>query len=324
MHINQTISKQNDTELLSRLFCALYKIRRVELEVARVYPSDVIKSPVHLSVGQEFISVAICDILEKSDIVFGTYRGHALYLAKGGNLNAMMAELYGKIDGCCRGKGGSMHLADKSVNMMGTSAIVATSIPEAVGYALAVQYRSGNEVVVCFFGDGATSEGVFHESLNFASLKKLPILFVCENNDYAIHAKLSDRAAQMDLYKLAESHHIPARIVKESDIFKLRDEAITMIKDIRSGGGPQFLEAHAYRWLEHVGPGNDWNLGYRSQEEIRKWEKDDQVEHLGELLPIDLRIRLEKEINNEVAESMIFAEKSPFPLRDELNKDVYK
>ena len=123
--------KEKET-LLGRLFRSIYRIRRVELEVARVYPSDVIKSPVHLSVGQEFISVAICDVLKKTDVVFGTYRGHALYLAKGGNLNAMMAELYGKIDGCCAGKGGSMHLADKSVNMMGTSAIVATSIPEAV------------------------------------------------------------------------------------------------------------------------------------------------------------------------------------------------
>jgi TPP-dependent pyruvate/acetoin dehydrogenase alpha subunit len=315
---------KEEENLLGRLFRAIYRIRRVELEVARVYPSDVIKSPVHLSVGQEFISVAICDVLKKTDVVFGTYRGHALYLAKGGNLNAMMAELYGKLDGCCGGKGGSMHLADKSVNMMGTSAIVATSIPEAVGYALAIQYRAGNEVVVCFFGDGATSEGAFHESLNFASLKKLPILFVCENNDYAIHARLSDRAAQMDLYKLAESHHIPAQIFKESDILALRELSNSMISEIRSGSGPQFLEAHAYRWLEHVGPGDDWNLGYRSEEEIRKWEKDDQVEVLGNLLPTDLRLQLEQEINNEVAESMIFAEKSPFPSREELTKHVYK
>ena len=152
-----------------RLFESLYRIRRVELEIARVYSSDVVKSPIHLSIGQEYIAVGICDILKKTDVVFGTYRGHALYLAKGGGLKAMMAELYGKIGGCCKGKGGSMHLADKAVNMMGTSAIVASSIPEAVGYALAIQYQSSNQVVVCFFGDGATSEGVFHESLNFAS-----------------------------------------------------------------------------------------------------------------------------------------------------------
>jgi TPP-dependent pyruvate/acetoin dehydrogenase alpha subunit len=317
-------NRKEDKELINRLFRSLYKIRRVELEVARVYPSDVIKSPVHLSVGQEFISVAICDILKKSDIVFGTYRGHALYLAKGGNLNAMMAELYGKVDGCCRGKGGSMHLADKSVNMMGTSAIVATSIPEAVGYALAIQYRADKEVVICFFGDGATSEGAFHESLNFASLKKLPILFVCENNDYAIHARLSDRAAQMDLYKLAESHHIPAQIVKESDIFTLRNVANSMVTEVRSGSGPQFLEAHAYRWLEHVGPEDDWNLGYRSEQEIIKWEKDDQVEVLGSLLSKKLRLQIEKEINNEVKKSMIFAHQSPFPSKEELSKHVYK
>ena len=316
--------KDKDQLLLKRLFISLYRIRRVELEIARVYPTDVIKSPVHLSVGQEFISVAVCDVLNLSDIVFGSYRGHALYLAKGGDIKAMMAELYGKLDGCCRGKGGSMHLADKSVNMMGTSAIVATTIPEAVGYALAIKYRSSNQVVACFFGDGATSEGAFHESLNFASLKKLPILFVCENNDYAIHSRLVDRANQMDLYKLAESHHITSCVVKESDIFKLRNTADTMINEIRSGSGPQFLETYAYRWMEHVGPGNDWSLGYRSEEEIQQWEKDDQVKILGKMLPRDDRLRIEKEINNEVASAMKFAENSPFPGKEELKKHVYK
>lgn len=153
--------KDKDQLLLNRLFTSLYRIRRVELEVARVYPTDVIKSPVHLSVGQEFISVAVCDVLNLSDIVFGSYRGHALYLAKGGDIKAMLAELYGKLDGCCRGKGGSMHLADKSVNMMGTSAIVATTIPEAVGYALAIKYRSSNQIVACFLVMGLLVRALF-------------------------------------------------------------------------------------------------------------------------------------------------------------------
>ena len=306
-----------------RLFESLYRIRRVELEIARVYSSDVVKSPIHLSIGQEYIAVGICDILKKTDVVFGTYRGHALYLAKGGGLKAMMAELYGKIGGCCKGKGGSMHLADKAVNMMGTSAIVASSIPEAVGYALALQYQSSNQVVVCFFGDGATSEGVFHESLNFASLKKLPILFICENNDYAIHSRLSDRSVQQDLHKFAESHHISASVFTECDIIKLRDNAKNIVSSIRAGRGPHFLEVYTYRWMEHVGPEHDWNLGYRSKDEIEFWKNNDPVECLGNMLPERERTYIEETVNQEVAIAMDFASQSPFPDAGELYKDVY-
>ena len=307
-----------------RLFESIYRIRRVEMEISRVYSSDVVKSPIHLSIGQEYISVGICDVLEKKDIVFGTYRGHALYLAKGGNLNKMMAELYGKSDGCCKGKGGSMHLADKSVNMMGTSAIVASSIPEAVGYALAIQYKSINQVVVCFFGDGATNEGVFHESLNFASLKKLPILFVCENNNYAIHSRTSDRSAQPDLYKYAELHNISASVVTKCNIMELRDIARNIINNIKDGSGPHFLEVFTYRWMEHVGPDYDWSLGYRLKHDMDSWKNDDPVEILGGILPKEERLRIEQMVNREVYEAMSFADKSPFPNSDELYKDVYE
>ena len=148
------------------LYRQLYRIRRVEEEIIRLYPSDSIKSPVHLSIGQESVAVGICSALAESDVVFGTYRGHALYLAKGGDLKSMMAELYGKSSGSARGKAGSMHLVDTAVGMMGTSAIVATTIPQAVGYALAVQMRGEKTAVVVFFGDGATDEGVYAESLN--------------------------------------------------------------------------------------------------------------------------------------------------------------
>ncbi|MCY3023430.1 MAG: thiamine pyrophosphate-dependent dehydrogenase E1 component subunit alpha, partial [Planctomycetota bacterium] len=173
--------------MIERVLRALCRIRRVEEEIARVYPSDKIKSPVHLSIGQEAVSVGVCEVLQPGDVVFGSYRGHALYLAKGGDLKAMLAELYGKQTGCCRGKGGSMHLADVRHGVMGTSAVVGTTIPSAAGYAYAVKLRAQPLVVVSFFGDGATEEGVFWETLNFAALKRLPLLLVCENNRYAIH-----------------------------------------------------------------------------------------------------------------------------------------
>ncbi len=314
----------NDYDLVKKLYHDIYRIRFIEEEIIRLYPTDVIKSPVHLSIGQESISVGICNSLKTNDAVFGTYRGHALYLAKGGGLNAMMAELFGKVDGCCEGKGGSMHLIDPSVKMMGTSAVVASSISEAVGYALGIKYKGENEIVVCFFGDGATDQGVFHESLNFASLKKLPILFVCENNHFAIHSRLSDRSSQVNLYKFAEVYNIPTHVLKDSDIFQLLNLSKTLVDEIRNGSGPHFIEAYTYRWLEHVGPQEDWDFDYRSEEEILQWKIDDQVNRLREMIsPID-RKNIDKQIKDEIASALKFAEQSLFPSELELYKNVYK
>ena len=191
--------------MIERFYRALYRIRRVEEEIARVYPHDKIKSPVHLSIGQEAISVAVCEALAPSDVVFGTYRGHALYLAKGGDLRQMIAELYGKATGCAQGKGGSMHLIDTDAGVMGTSAVVGTTIANAVGYANAMAYRRGGTIVASFFGDGATEEGVFHESLNFATLKRLPMIFICENNSYAIHTyQLRRQALATELLRIRQ------------------------------------------------------------------------------------------------------------------------
>ena len=203
--------KKGDAALNSKLYRSLYRIRRVEEEIARVYPTDKIKSPVHLSIGQEGVAVGVCEALEPSDVVFGSYRGHAMYLAKGGDVRRMIAELYGKVDGCARGKGGSMHLVDVPQGVMGTSAVVATTIPNAVGYAYAIKLRRERRVVVSFFGDGATEEGVFHESLNFAALKKLPILFVCENNHYAIHTHQRQRQANEDICGRGAKFHFKTR-----------------------------------------------------------------------------------------------------------------
>ena len=183
------------TEKIGALYRAVLRIRRVEEEVARIYPTDLVKSPIHLSIGQEAVSVGVCDVLEREDIAYGTYRGHALYLAKGGDLKAMIAELFGRESGCAGGKAGSMHLVDSAVNVMGMSAIVATNIPLAVGHAFAIRSKGQPAVVVCFFGEGATDEGAFHEAMNFASLKYLPLLFVCENNQLAIHSPAENRMA---------------------------------------------------------------------------------------------------------------------------------
>ncbi len=307
-----------------RLFRSLYRIRRVEEEIARVYPSDKIKSPVHLSIGQEAVSVGVAEALHPHDIVFGTYRGHALYLAKGGNLNKMIAELYGKATGCCRGKGGSMHLADVDHGFMGTSAVVATTIPTAVGYAYSLKYRHSNNIVATFFGDGAVEEGVFHESLNFAALKKLPILFVCENNKYAIHSHQTRRQARDNICERAAIYGIHTEQF-EDDVIALYKRASEIIQVMRTGAcGPFFIECMTYRWKEHVGPNEDFNLGYRDQDESAKWIENDQVRRLALMLGPELRKKIESEVDSEISEAFNFAEQSPFPGEEELFSDLFQ
>jgi TPP-dependent pyruvate/acetoin dehydrogenase alpha subunit len=307
-----------------RLYKSLLRIRRVEEEVARVYPADKIKSPVHLSIGQEAVSVGVCEALEPQDIVFGTYRGHALYLAKGGDMSRMVAELYGKATGCDGGKGGSMHLVDVDAGVMGTSAVVGTTIPNAVGYAYALKYRRHNAIVVSFFGDGATEEGVFAESLNFAVLKKLPIVFVCENNQYAIHTHQSHRQGTPAICERARAFGLPAERIEQNDVLQLLQRFRQVAARVRAGAGPWFFEVMTYRWKEHVGPSDDYHLGYRAAAEAQPWMDQDQLERLGSWLEPEERKEIEAEVNAEIAAAFAFAEHSEFPDATELHADVFK
>jgi TPP-dependent pyruvate/acetoin dehydrogenase alpha subunit len=308
----------------ARLYRSLYRIRRVEEEVARAYPTDAIKSPVHLSIGQEAVSVGVCEALRPTDIVFGTYRSHAMYLAKGGDLNAMVAEMFGKATGCARGKGGSMHLIDTDAGVMGTSAVVGTTIANAAGYAYALKTKRSDAVVVSFFGDGASEEGVFAETLNFASLKSLPVLFVCENNGYAIHTSQAKRQGRPDIAARAEAYGIPADRLDGSDVVGLLGRTRTVLSGMRTLGGPHFFEVKTYRWREHVGPGRDFSLGFRAESEAEPWVKNDPVAKTAALLPPDERTAIEREVEAEVAAAFAFAEASPFPDPAELMTDIYQ
>ena len=312
-------------DLIARFYRSIFLIRRIEERVADIYPSDKIKSPIHLSIGQEAPSVGVCEALSQSDVVFGTYRGHALYLAKGGDPKLMIAELFGKRTGSGKGKGGSMHLADKSVGMMGTSAIVSTTIPQAVGYALAEKMRGHNTVVPVFFGDGATEEGVFFESLNFASLMKLPVLFVCENNKYAIHTPLGKRVPEANYCQRVEAFGVAAVKVLNSDVIETYKTTSSLIKDMRKkDGGPRFLEVETYRWREHVGPSEDWHLGYRSLAEGKKWINSDELGRIGAMLDSTDRAEIERLCLKDIDEAFDFAEDSPFPKHEELYEDVFQ
>ncbi|HEV8723660.1 MAG TPA: thiamine pyrophosphate-dependent dehydrogenase E1 component subunit alpha [Candidatus Binatia bacterium] len=311
--------------MVERLYRNLYRIRRVEEEIASVYPTDKIKSPVHLSIGQEAVSVGVCEALRRGDVVFGTYRSHAMYLAKGGDLKKMIAELYGKIDGCGKGKGGSMHLVDVQARVMGASAVVGTTISQAVGFAYALKLQRKDSVVVSFFGDGAVDEGVFHESLNFAALKSLPIIFICENNFYAIHTHQSHRHKLANICERARVFGMPAEQIPGNDVLRIYERVSETVGQLRSGDpGPFFFECLTYRLMEHVGPNDDFHLGYRSREEAEPWIVSDPVKRFGEQIESARRHRIEAEVEAEIREAFDFAERSPFPEAAELYRDVFE
>lgn len=311
--------------MYGNFFRSLYRIRRVEEEIARIYPTDKIKSPVHLSIGQEAVSVGVCAALRPTDVVFGTYRGHALYLAKGGDLRKMTAELYGKVTGCAKGKGGSMHLIDVRAGVMGTSAVVGTTIPHAVGYAYAMRLQRKDTVVASFFGDGGVDEGAFHESMNFAALKKLPMIFICENNLYSIHSHQLARQPTSNICERARAYGMPAEKIDDNDVLRIYAIVKSAVDEIRGGrAGPRFFECMTYRWKEHVGPNDDFDKGYRSRSEAEPWFEKDQIKRLANLLEPQVRQEIEAEVEAEIREVFEFAEQSPLPDDEELYTDVFK
>lgn len=292
-------------------------IRRVEERIIDLYPSDKIQSPVHLSIGQEPVAVGICEALSPTDLLFATYRGHAYYLAKGGDLSVFMAELYGRKDGISGGKAGSMHLSAPAVGMMGSSAVVASTIPHAVGAALAAKIKGQQQVVVGVFGDGATEEGVYHESLNFAALHNLPVLFVCENNSLAVHTALSQRQV-FDMRKHAQAYNLQTTVVEDgNDIVLVGDTAAELVNKVRHGDGPQWVMINTYRYKEHVGPGEDFDAGYRDRSEMAPWLEKDPLNRWPELVAA-----LEEEVRAEIDKAVEFAEASSAPDRHDLLTDV--
>lgn len=318
----------SDNTTIARLYKTMLLIRRIELRIAEIYHTDAIKSPVHLSVGQESIAVGVCDALEKDDIVSNTYRCHATYIAKGGDLNTMMAELYGKGTGCAGGKAGSMHLVDIKNGVMGASAVVGTTIPVAAGYALALQKEAQltgkQRIIVALCGDGGTEEGCFYETINFAALKKLPIIFVVENNRLAIHTPLEKRWATERLCERIETYGIKTYKIDDADVFKIRDIMTNALADIRSGkSGPIFIECATYRWLEHVGPLDDHKDAYRDTAEYQSWKDKDQIARLANMLDDKMRTQIENEVALLIQDAEKFAEESSYPAAEELYTHVY-
>ena len=313
-----------DYDVVKDLYKQILLIRSLEEKVAEIYHTDKIKSPVHLSIGQESVSVGICKNLSKDDLVFGTYRGHALYIAKGGNINNFISELFGKMSGCSAGRGGSMHLADKSSGIMGTSAIVATTIPQAVGYALALEQKKQSQICCVFFGDGATEEGVFFESLNFAALKNLPILFVCENNKYAIHSKLTDRVKKANYCERSQSLGVNSKKINSDNVLDIYNKSKGIISSIKKTRAPFFLEIETSRWMEHVGPNTDFHLGYRNEEEINFFKNKDSLKDLSSILNHKDLNSIALEVETIVKKAFINAENDFFPDERQMYSHVYQ
>ena len=269
-------------------------IRKTELKVADLIRKKVINCPCHLCVGQEGISGGILSHFKKGDTVFGNHRSHGHYLALGGNIKKFFFELQGKKEGCSKGMGGSMHLIDEKVGFSGSAPIVAGTIPLALGSALNNKILKNNNVSYAFFGDGACEEGVVHESLNLASLYKLPIVFIVENNLFSSHLDVKDRQPSNSMARFAKANCIKNFTIDGNDVVKVSNTILENIKNVRNGNGPLFIECVTYRWLGHVGPNDDIDVGVmRSKEQLESWKKKDPILRLKKSLV------LKKILNNE-------------------------
>jgi len=307
-------------DLLARLTRTMLFIRRVEEEIAIRYHEQQIRCPTHLSIGQEAVPAALAEIALPTDYAVSTHRGHAHYLGKGGNLRSMIAELYGKVTGCSRGKGGSMHLIDPSVGFMGTSAIVGNSIPIGVGLGMASKVLNEDRVSFVFFGEGATEEGVFFESLNLAAVRQLPVVFICENNLYSVYSPLSVRQPQgRRITGVTLAMGVASTSVEDLDVEEVYRVMSVAVERARKGLGPQFIEVFTYRYLEHCGPNPDDDLGYRLREEVAKWRERDPIARSIAALEEshsewgDWLTAEENTIRRDIASAFDFAIASPFP-----------
>jgi len=299
------------------LFYQALRVRKVEEKIIDLYPSDKIQSPVHLSIGQEHVAVGLCSNLLDIDTLFINYRCHAFYLAKGGCLKSFFAELFGKQDGISKGKAGSMHLSFKKKGVMGASAIVSSTISHGVGFALADKLRNKSRIVVTVFGDGATEQGIIHESLNFASLHKIPIIFLCENNHLAVHLSQNERQSY-NICDLPKTYNIPYyEITKSYNLEDTYNKFSQITNDFRNNPRPIFIEIHTFRYKEHVGPNEDFHLNYRNHDDYLEWLSHDPLQNDEKLIN-----KFSAEINQEIKDAVKFAENASTPNDDELLKDV--
>jgi pyruvate dehydrogenase E1 component alpha subunit len=308
------------------LYRRVYLIRKAEEAIIERYMQDEMKTPVHLSIGQEAISAGVTYALEKTDQLVGTYRSHGIYLSRTLETDRFFGELYGRVTGVAKGKAGSMHLSSAEHGFLGSSAVVGTHIPVGAGAALANKLRGGKEVVAAFFGDGAIDEGVFFETLNFAALRRLRMLFVCEDNGLAIHAHAAERHGYDNIEDIARQFHCDVYSSDSTVAAELYDLTARALLQVRETGRPAFMHLKYYRYLEHVGINEDFKFGYRSRADLELWQARDPVAVQRPLAVRETSIAeveaLERGIDRQILDSIAAAEAAPFPSPDELYTDV--
>ena len=316
-------------ELALFLLRKMVEIRLFEEKIVDQYARGAVPGLAHLYIGEEAVAVGACANLNKQDLITSTHRGHGHCIAKGADPKPMMAELFGKIDGYCKGKGGSMHIASMEDGMLGAMGIVGSGGPIAVGAALAAKKRKSGQVVICFFGDASTNTGAFHESSNFAALYKLPVVFVCENNLYGISVSMERHTAIKNIADRAAGYAMPSVIVDGNDVMKVYEVVGKAVEAARKGKGPTLVECKTYRFRGHFE--GDPNLGerYRDREEIEKWKAKCPIKRfrnkiirkkLATKKEIDL---MEKEVRQQIEDAMAYADASPFPAGEETLEDLF-
>jgi pyruvate dehydrogenase E1 component alpha subunit len=318
-----------DAETAKRLLHQMMLIRRFEEKAAENYALGKIGGFLHLSIGEEAVAVGVSSILRQDDYAISTYREHGHCLAKGSDPRRAMAELFGRRDGLSKGKGGSMHLFDKTVNFLGGHAIVGSHLPLAAGVGFAIKYQGGDQVCVCYFGDGAVPEGEFHEALNLAALWKLPVIFVCENNRYAMGTSLERALAQTEIYKFGETYGIPCEPVDGMDVMTIREATTRAVARARAEKVPALLEARTYRFRGHS-MRDPAGAVYRTKEEVEREKLRDPIVLFRDravganvLSEADVRT-IEKDVNDVIDEAVAFADASPEPPAEWLFTDIYK
>lgn len=310
------------------LYRKLYLARRAEEAICEHYVENDMKTPMHMSMGEEAIAVGVCHALKPEDQVFATYRSHAIYLAKTGKINDFFAEMYGKDTALLKGKGGSMHMCAPEAGFMGTSAIVASIIPVAVGAAFANKRQNNGKLATVFFGDGAMDEGVFWESLNAACLMQLPVLFVCEDNGFAVHTAKDKRQGYVSITDIVSK--FKCKVFKENttDVETIHELMRRVVRMVRTDQIPGFVHLQYYRYLEHVGVNEDFDAGYRSKEDFEEWHRKDPIalqrrKLVRQGFSEDEIRKLEKEIDNKVETSLKLAKEAPFAPVSELYSGVF-
>jgi acetoin:2,6-dichlorophenolindophenol oxidoreductase subunit alpha len=313
-------------EKLVNLYKEMWLIRYFDEKVDQFFAKGMIHGTTHLCVGQEASSAGAIAALQEIDKITSTHRGHGHCISKGADVNRMMAELFGKVTGYCKGKGGSMHIADVEKGNLGANGIVGGGIPLAVGAALTSKMKKQGYVVLCFFGDGASNEGSFHEALNLASIWNLPVVFICENNQYGMSGPVKEMTNTQHIADRASSYGIPGKVIDGTDMIEIMNSVYEAVESAREGNGPSLIEAKTYRWKGHS---KSDAKKYRTREEEEEWRNKDAIKKYKELLiqeellTEDQAAKLQQEAKQEIEEAVKFAENSPEPSMDSLLEDVY-